>query len=294
MKKGILCTVLSALLFGFTPVLASYTYEMGSTPETLTFYRNAMAIPMALVILLVRRIPLKVSGVVLRDMLLVGILGRGVTTLMLYSSYSFVGIGTATTLHFMYPVFTALIGRVFFREKLGFQKIAALILSTGGVMCFLDPSQSAQATGIFLALFSGMVYAGYLSGMERRGLSQMDPFVVSFYMAVGVSLGMLLYGVPTGTLVFALPPATLGLTAVISLCTSLLAVSLLQMGIRHLSACPAAILSLFEPVSCSIAGAWLLQEEFALSKWIGTALILLAVVLLFAPAPWQLQRKKAA
>ena len=51
MKKGILCTVLSALLFGFTPVLASYTYEMGSTPETLTFYRNAMAIPMALVIL---------------------------------------------------------------------------------------------------------------------------------------------------------------------------------------------------------------------------------------------------
>lgn len=104
MKKGILCTVLSALLFGFTPVLASYTYEMGSTPETLTFYRNAMAIPMALVILLVRRIPLKVSGVVLRDMLLIGILGRGVTTLMLYSSYSFVGIGTATTLHFMYPV----------------------------------------------------------------------------------------------------------------------------------------------------------------------------------------------
>ena len=136
MKKGILCTVLSALLFGFTPVLASYTYEMGSTPETLTFYRNAMAIPMALVILLVRRIPLKVSGVVLRDMLLIGILGRGVTTLMLYSSYSFVGIGTATTLHFMYPVFTALIGRVFFREKLSPKKILGMCLVTAGIAVF--------------------------------------------------------------------------------------------------------------------------------------------------------------
>ena len=43
--KGLFFTVTSALLFGFTPVLASKTYDMGSTPETLTFYRNLLVVP---------------------------------------------------------------------------------------------------------------------------------------------------------------------------------------------------------------------------------------------------------
>lgn len=42
--KGIAFTILSTLLFGITPILASATYTLGSTPETLTFYRNALAL----------------------------------------------------------------------------------------------------------------------------------------------------------------------------------------------------------------------------------------------------------
>ena len=54
-KIGISCAVCSALIFGFTPVLASITFEMGSNALTLTFYRNTMAVPVLLVILLIRR-----------------------------------------------------------------------------------------------------------------------------------------------------------------------------------------------------------------------------------------------
>ena len=100
--KGIAATVLSALLFGFTPVLASKTYEMGSTPETLTFYRNLLVVPILLVVLLLQRADFRLSPKTLLSVVLFGVLGRGATTLMLYSAYPFAGVGTSTTLHFLY------------------------------------------------------------------------------------------------------------------------------------------------------------------------------------------------
>lgn len=117
--KGILFTALSALLFGVTPALAALSYRMGSTPETLTFYRNLLVLPVLAVIMGLRRIPFRVPWRILGTIVLVGVLGRGITTLMLYSSYTYIGVGTATTLHFLFPVFVALICRVFYRERIG-------------------------------------------------------------------------------------------------------------------------------------------------------------------------------
>ena len=59
--KGILLTVLSALLFGVTPVLASRTYELGSNAITTTFYREVLVMPVLLAVLLIRRTSLRVS-----------------------------------------------------------------------------------------------------------------------------------------------------------------------------------------------------------------------------------------
>ena len=61
--KGIIFTFISALLYGITPILASLTYKMGSTPETLTFYRNLFAVPILFIILV--KVHLKRTDMVL-------------------------------------------------------------------------------------------------------------------------------------------------------------------------------------------------------------------------------------
>ena len=61
LRKGTFCSVVSALVFGFTPVLASITFDMGSNAMTLTFYRNALAVPVLLVILLLRKVDLRIG-----------------------------------------------------------------------------------------------------------------------------------------------------------------------------------------------------------------------------------------
>ena len=129
--KGLIFTALSALLLGITPVLTSFTYSMGCTPETVTFFR--------------------MPWLVLSNIALFGIIGGGITTLLLYMSYPYVGIGTATTLHFLYPVFVCLICRIFFKEHLGLQKTIVLLIAGVGILCFLDIKELTHITGLVLA-----------------------------------------------------------------------------------------------------------------------------------------------
>ena len=284
-RKGVVFTALSALLFGFTPILAAETYDMGSNPETLTFYRNLFASLILLAVVLLRGTSLKISGRLFRDILVAGVLGGGVTTLMLYSSYQYVGVGTATTLHFLYPVFVALICRFFYREKLGAAKVAALVIASAGVLFFLERSQAGGLTGMVLAAASGLTYACYMVIMDKKNLKNIDPFFFSFYMALVVSAAMLCYNLFSGKIHFLLSPKAYSYTFVVAVCTSFLAVALLQLGVRYLSATTAAILCLFEPIASSLAGWLFLHEAMTGAKIAGSVLIFAAVAVLMAKKP---------
>ena len=96
---------------------------------------------------------------------------------------------------------------------------------------------------------------------------------------------MLCCNLPLGQIVFLLPPRAFLYTFLVAVGASFFAVVLLQMGVRYLSATTAAVFSLFEPVSCSLAGAVWLGEGFTLRKVLGSAVILGAAGLLAAAKP---------
>ena len=278
--KGMVFTVASALLYGVTPVLASLTYGMGSNANTLTFYRNLLVVPVAAVIMLIKKIPFRLTGKELCLLLTIGILFRASTTFMLYESYQYVGIGTATTLHFLYPVCTALICLVLFREKLGKGKVAALCIATAGIVFFCDFSESIRPAGVLLAVTSAMTYGLYMAGMDKTSLKDMDPIKVVFYMGISNAAAMLALGLPQGKIVFALPPLAMLYTFIVAVSTSFAAVALLQLGIRYLGAPTAAIFSMFEPIACVLAGWLCLNEAMPLNKIIGCVIILTAVTVI--------------
>ena len=43
--KGIIFTIISAFVFGFTPILAKLTYDGGNNAITLTFLRALLGLP---------------------------------------------------------------------------------------------------------------------------------------------------------------------------------------------------------------------------------------------------------
>ena len=280
MLRGMIFTIVSALLFGVTPILVSITFDMGSNANTLTFYRNLMVVPVLLCVMLAKKIPFRIT---LRELGLLLLMGVGFlvsTTYMLCESYNYIGVGTATTLHFMYPAVTALICRVIFKERLGRWKLLALLAAGAGVFFFLDRDGAAGLPGILLALISAVTYGCYLTGMDKTPLRAMPPTKVACYMGFFNAMAMLLVDIPVRKINFFLPPLAMGYTFIVAMCTSVLAVALLQKGIHDLGASTAAVFCMFEPVSSVISGCLILNETMTWEKLVGCVIILGGVTMM--------------
>ena len=272
---GILLTTLSALLYGTLPVFANLSYAAGSNAETFNFYKSAWAIPVLAVLVLLRRQPVRLPKRLALWAVLAGVLGKGITSLFLFLSYNYVSGGVATTLHFMYPLFAALLGWVFFHERLPLYKWLTLLVSTLAVSLFVDTgSGAASLTGVFYALASAVVYAVFIVVIDKSGIAQLDPFVFALYLACSGSVFSLLFGMGTGTLHLAVSFRAGFFAACAAVVTSAIAIACFQRGIRLLGGANAAFFSMLEPVGSCVLGYLFLQETITVRAMAGIALIL--------------------
>lgn len=286
--KGIILTMLSAVVFGFAFTLGPMTYgEGGSNPVTLTFLRNALSLPVLLAILAWQKTSLQVTKKELLHLIILGGIGNAVTTLMLNISFALIDVGIATTIHFVYPVFVTVGCVLFYKERLGLQKIIALIIAMSGIACFfVGDTTSAHAAkdttlGLILAVASGVTYAFYIIFMDKSGLKNQPAFKITFYVALMSAIGMAIYGSAVGELTFStITPQAWVISTVFALLCTVVALSLLQIGIKHVGASTAAILTTFEPITSIIFGVLLLGESVTMIKLIACCLILVGVVTL--------------
>lgn len=299
--RGILLTMLSAITFGFAFTLGPMTYgEGGSNPVTLTFLRNALCLPVLLAILWFQKISLKVTKKELISLLILGGIGNAVTTLMLNISFALIDVGIATTIHFVYPVFVTLACVFFYKERMTMQEIAALCVAMLGVGSFflgIDSNSGKNddmLMGLFLAVASGVTYAFYIIYMDKSGLKNQPAFKITFYVALMSAICMAIFGAGTGQLTFALTQEAWIISFVFALLCTVVALSLLQIGIKHVGAAPAAILTTFEPITSVIFGVVLLGEKITTIKLIACALILAGVVMLSLAKQRQKKQEDAA
>lgn len=275
--KGILFTILSAIIFGFTPALANITYKLGNNSLSMTFFRNLLAIPILFFILKHKKISLRTEKKEVKNIFILSLIGVVLTTALLYSSYSYIGVGAATTLHFMYPIFVAVTCKLFFKESLGKSKVLALIISLLGVLLFMDMKNGSNILGALMALISGITYAFYIVYLEKQELVKINPYKLSFYIVSFTSVEMIIGNILGRYIRFNLSLKVYVLMIIISLLTSVVAIILFQLGVSIIGATSAAIFSLFEPITSIISGLLLFNETLSIKKVLGCIVIFIAV-----------------
>lgn len=280
--KGIIFTIISATLFGCAPALIQKIYSYGATPETVTFFRNLFAVPITLTIILLQKTKFNVTKKQLFSVAMISCFGLACATLTLLSSYPYIGTSMATTLHFLYPVFVALICFLFFKEKLGKLKITALVLSFIGILFFFQRGNQSNhvSLGIFLSVISGLANAFYMVGLEKFNLKEIPSMVLTFFISSFASIGLFLFGLCTNRIHFSLPHQAYLLMLLNSILIAFVAISLLQIGIKYLNATIAAMLSLFEPVTSNIIGICFMGEDMTIKKLIGSIIILISAMMI--------------
>lgn len=286
--KGILLTMLSSITFGFAFTLGPMTYgAQGSNPVTLTFLRNFLSLPFLLLIMLFSKIDFRITKEQCKNLIILGFIGNAITTLMLNIAFAYIDVGIVTPIHFTYPIFVTLGCVLFFHEKLSKQKIVALIIAMCGIACFFIAALTSASIGrntllgLFLAIASGIFYAFYIIFMDKSGLKSEPPFKITFYVAIASSIGMFLYGIITRQLVLgSLTPKAWYISAIFAFLCTVVALSLLQVGIKHIGASEAAVISTFEPITSVIFGVILLGEKITVIKIVACILIFAGVLIL--------------
>lgn len=277
---GVLYAVLSAVIFGTSPIFFKTIAASGINTTTHIVVRSAITMLLTAILARVQKQPILLRGRILQDALFAFVAGQGLTAILLNSSYAYLPAGMATSLHFVYPSVVMLVCVLFFHERVNALKLLALALSVGAVFLMMGQRTNGQVAGMALALASGCSYAFFILFLDRTALKDLPVWTFAFWGSLGCTVAGLVLGISTDTL--DLTGATfksVSLMLVMVPLQSILAGRLFQLGVRYTGSTATALLSTMEPVTSTILGILLLRETVNAPKLAGCAVIAFSIVL---------------
>ncbi len=277
---GTVCGILAAVFYGTNPLGALKLYEQGMNTNSVLFCRFGMAWIIISIILLIKKENLKLTWREFGVLTALGLLFTA-SSMTLYFSFKYIAAGVASTLLFTYPIMTAVIMGVFFKEKAGFKTIVAIVLSLVGVLLLYwsDAGGTLNTTGVILVLVSALTYAIYIIVVNRCPL-EMSSFKINFYVVLYCALGMAVFAWITGAPLQLPHNATCWFyTAWLAVVPATLSLVLMVYASKYVGATPTAILGALEPLTAVLIGIFVFNESFSVRLAIGILLILGAVVI---------------
>ena len=278
MKKGYIYTALSAIIFGLMPLLTKIIIARGATSLTIAFFRVFYVTVVLFFVLKIKKIDLRLEKRDFLSAILTSIFGSGLTIIILNESYNYVDTGIATSLHFLYPLFVAILCCFFYGEKIKKKQILSLSFALVGIICFMSKG-NGSLFGYFLAIASGLTYAFYLVKMDKSGLVKMNALKLSFYLALFTTIEIFTMNLFMQDVVFKMDAIAYGLLLVLALSSSFLATVLLQKGVLLLGSTRASFICLLEPVTSMIMGILWLNEALTFNKGLGGLAIIISLII---------------
>ena len=280
--RGYVYSILSAVIYGLMPLMATHIYADGVNAITLVFLRNFLALPSLALLAYIESKTLKIKINPFFSISIFSFLGCTITPILLFSSYSYIPSGTATVFHFIYPTLVVIIGLVFLKRKMEKATLISIAFCFVGIAVFYNPQDSFHFGGAGLALMSGVTFAIYVVLLSKFESLENMGFLFSFYVALWSSIITFVLCVSTNSLL--LPQSFNGwlLCALFALLVTTGAVVLFQQGTFIIGGEKTAILSTLEPITGVVVGIWLLGEKCKLNIILGSVLVLAASVIIAA------------
>jgi putative membrane protein len=288
---GLFLGLMAAVCYGFIPLftkeLQAPAVGLPLSSSTILFYRFGIASLILAAIMFVRRESFRITYAEFVRLVQLAFLSNG-AALFLISGYRYCSSsGVATTLHFTYPILTALIMMIFFRERSRLSTWIAIGLSIAGVALLSGVGGGAQWLGIVLEIISALCFALYLIRVNRSRVSQMPVVKLTFYV---MAFGALIFAAFIAyeradfdiSAHYALIPSASGwlnLCLLSVICTVVTNLALVY-ATQNVGPTVASILGVLEPLTALVLGILFLGEELTPSMAAGIGLILPAVLII--------------
>jgi len=292
-SKGYIIALIGITFWSTTGIFIGYLITNYHLPAlVLAFWRNALVCVVLMpVLFLVRRSLVQINSNQIGFFIFYGLilaLFNSIWTLAVETN----GAAVATVLGYSSAGFTALIAWWIFKEKLGFPKIIALILSlTGCVMvsnAYSSDMWALNPLGVTTGLLSGVLFASYSLMGKEAAKRKINPWTALLYSFAFGSLFILVFNlIPTipgaggsfGGLLPDLPPTGWLILITLAFLPTVLGFGLYNSSLNYLPASIANLLATLEPVMTAIEAYIFLNERMTVIQIIGSLVILAAVVI---------------
>lgn len=282
---GILFAVAAAVIFGLIPLFSVPLLQAGLRVSTIVCYRFALSTVAMALVMMVKRIPIGVSGKEFVTLLLLSFF-YAMTALLLTASYQYIPTGIATTIHFLYPVWVTLLTMLIFKEKVSLPTLLTMAFAIGGVALLSlsgTNTHHIDPKGIWIVLGTIVTYGTYLAWLPKSAVKAMDGLKITFWMMLCCTLIFSInivvrYGVSG----FQVPPTSSCWMYLLlgALLPTLVANLTLIQAVRRVGSTVTSVLGSLEPLTAVLVGMLVFGERCNVGQVFGILVVLAAVSML--------------
>jgi DME family drug/metabolite transporter len=270
----------AACLWGSLGLFGRLAFQHGASPLQVGSARAALAFVGVLPLVLARPRTLRVPVRDLPLLIVYGAVGVGFFYFIYLVAVERLPLAVAAALLYTAPAFVVAIAWTLRWEPVRWGRLVPLVMVVAGAFLVTGAFRALDnvaAAGIAAGVASGVAYALY-TVLGKRIRRHHDVLTTIVY-AYGIGSAALALIEPPWRVFIEVPDATLVLL-LLGLGPTLLAALLFYGGIRHIDASTASMLATIEPVVAGLIGLYWLAEPLPWTTVLGTALILLAAILL--------------
>ena len=202
----------------------------------------------------------------------------GINWVLLFESYRYTTVATATLCYYLQPVFVIIASHFILSEKLTLKKFVCVIIAlcgmipVSGVLESGLPSMS-EITGILLAIGAAALYAANI--VTNKTMSDMPSYDMTIICMTTAALVLFPYTLSTVSFSeITFQPLPLLLLLTVCVVHSGVAYAMYYSALKLLPAQNVAIYGYIDPIFAIFLSAIFLKEPFTISTFIGAVMIL--------------------
>ena len=280
---GVLFGLISATLYGITPIFVYHAFDHGADAFGLMCSRYIIA---SSILLIVRffRIGFR-SWPASKQMLklfLLGSVGLYSNSICMFTALKYLPSGLSMVLFYFYPILVVLFGWLFYRHvppKIIWPCLAITLL---GVALGASDLSGGQAKGVAIIVFGAFAYAMY-SVLAAATMPKSDLLTGLIFIFGGAGFSFVVVwlldppGLPTSMPYVAdvwLPALEIGIVGTIG------AMGIFFAGMNLIGASKSAVVQTWEVLVAICSGVFFLNQSFSIRQLFGAVLILSGVIVL--------------
>lgn len=295
-SRGYIIALTATVLWSFTGILISYLSKTYALPSlVLAFWRDLfLSIGLALIFALFSRARFHLDRSHWTFLLIYGLTLAIFNSLWTFS-VQYNGAAVATVMAFSSPAMTAILSKIFLKEKFSNIKIISILLSLSGII-FVSGAYNPSAwnlnpLGIIFGLLTGLMFAIYNLQGKHASDAQIDSWTALLYSFSMATVFLFLFNIGSDLLITRQPVFTdmlwlgdsvlgWGILFFLGVAPTLGGFGLYTLSIRYLSPTTANLIATLEPAFTAIWAYFLLSEILTGPQLFGGLLVLIGVILL--------------